>query len=111
MSLGLSKGTISPIAIDFGVASLKVLQPPTAMPFVVASAYLETPSELLAKIPNASSISSQPSPSCSRQRVQGRGLSSRSRPPRLSSTTSCSHPARACLATNCSPSNWSRSRA
>ena len=50
MSLGLSKGTISPIAIDFGVASLKVLQLADGdAPFVVASAYLETPSELLAK--------------------------------------------------------------
>lgn len=50
MSLGLTKGTISPIAIDFGVASMKVLQLADGeAPSVVASAYLETPAELLAK--------------------------------------------------------------
>lgn len=50
MSLGLTKGTISPIAIDFGVASMKVLQLADGeLPSVVASAYLETPPELLAK--------------------------------------------------------------
>ena len=50
MSLGLTKGTISPIAIDFGVASLKVLQLADGeTPSVVGSAYLETPAELLAK--------------------------------------------------------------
>ncbi|MFG0293844.1 MAG: hypothetical protein ACIAQF_10570 [Phycisphaerales bacterium JB065] len=50
MSLGLTKGSISPIAIDFGVSSLKVLQVADGEnPSVVASATLETPAELLAK--------------------------------------------------------------
>ncbi len=50
MSLGLTKGSISPIAIDFGVSALKVLQVADGeVPSIVASASLDTPAELLAK--------------------------------------------------------------
>ncbi len=50
MSLGLAKGSISPIAIDFGVSSLKVLQLADGeTPSIVGSACLETPAELLTK--------------------------------------------------------------
>ncbi|MFU8829322.1 MAG: hypothetical protein ACNA8P_07800 [Phycisphaerales bacterium] len=50
MSLGLTKGNISPIAIDFGVSSLKVLQLADGQsPSIVASAMMETPAELLGK--------------------------------------------------------------
>lgn len=50
MSLGLTKGNLSPIAIDFGVSSLKVLQVADGeTPSIVASASVETPAELLGK--------------------------------------------------------------
>lgn len=50
MSLGLTKGNISPIAIDFGVSSLKVLQLSDGeTPAIVAAACLQTPAELLSK--------------------------------------------------------------
>jgi len=50
MSLGLAKGSISPIAIDFGVSSLKVLQLADGdTPSIVGSACMETPAELLTK--------------------------------------------------------------
>lgn len=50
MSLGLAKGSISPIAIDFGVSSLKVLQLADGdTPSIVGSACLDTPPELLGK--------------------------------------------------------------
>jgi Tfp pilus assembly PilM family ATPase len=47
-SSGLSKGSLSPIAIDFGVGGLKLLQITGGEPHALAAAaYLETPSNLL----------------------------------------------------------------
>lgn len=47
-SSGLSKGILSPIAIDFGVGGLKLLQIMGGEPHsLAAAAYLETPSNLL----------------------------------------------------------------
>ncbi len=48
MGLGFLKTTVSPIAVDFGVSSLKVLQLSLSeMPTLVAAAGLDTPEELI----------------------------------------------------------------
>src|SRR5262245_49993272 len=50
MALGLLKSNVSPIAVDFGVASLKVLQLSLGdAPALVAAASVETPEELIEK--------------------------------------------------------------
>ncbi len=50
MSFGLSKGNLSPIALDFGVSSLKAIQVAgDDPPQLVAAARLPTPDELLTK--------------------------------------------------------------
>ena len=49
MGLGISRTTVTPIAIDFGAAGLKALQLTVGPePELVAAATLETPGELLA---------------------------------------------------------------